>query len=392
MHGDEAASEHTAAPAVKDRSRRARGRAGTSKARACKKRPASRALPSSMEPSADEGETGQTAEPAAETRRVIAVEKEKTKKRRAKPAKPAKAAKDGAQKRRTRARSKKPDQGTEERRARSPENPFELPPPPGQTRLENVGARAVKKRLDAGAQPEVQSERLHVEEGPEESPPHLAEMGVVGPESADNGNGVRQSGTSSSLPSSSKASAASDASESSESSESSTSSSAASVSMHYCWRPCSNDDSIINESVDEQQQHGAAGAVAGGANASSFLQMRSHLMPQQTRSRAEMFAFPARHVERIHAHFGYDAVERLNDNMSQLKICSLYSGLGGAEISVHLMREALVKHIQERNLPIIPPRVPTCLLACEMNADCHKVLRSHEVPWTLRPCKWKSIL
>lgn len=97
------------------------------------------------------------------------------------------------------------------------------------------------------------------------------------------------------------------------------------------------------------------------------------------RSRTEMFSFPLRNVQRIHEHFGLDAVARLCKNLSRLSVMSLYSGLGGAEIAVSLTTSAARAYVQTNQLEeqVGYPAKPKNVLACDFNQDCQRILRAH---------------
>ena len=62
----------------------------------------------------------------------------------------------------------------------------------------------------------------------------------------------------------------------------------------------------------------------------------SDLDNEQVRCISSMFRFPFRHASRVQQHFGTDALERLRENLDGCVLLSLYSGLGGAELSLHL--------------------------------------------------------
>eukprot|EP00435_Cladocopium_sp_Y103_P017572 s47_g4.t1 len=54
----------------------------------------------------------------------------------------------------------------------------------------------------------------------------------------------------------------------------------------------------------------------------------------QTRSRIQMFSFPARTVQRLKKHYGMKSVQNLDMHLSDATVVSLYSGLGG-QASLH---------------------------------------------------------
>ena len=57
---------------------------------------------------------------------------------------------------------------------------------------------------------------------------------------------------------------------------------------------------------------------------------------------------------------------------------SLYSGLGGAEISCKLLGQALATNKVTPPPASEQPPIPEFLLACDHNGECQKILHSHE--------------
>lgn len=98
-----------------------------------------------------------------------------------------------------------------------------------------------------------------------------------------------------------------------------------------------------------------------------------------TRSREDVFGFAMRNVQRLHEHFGLDPLTRLSSNLSSLSVLSLYSGLGGAEISAALTTANLRKYVEDKELlgEVGFPTKPENVLACDIDQDCQKILKSH---------------
>lgn len=127
--------------------------------------------------------------------------------------------------------------------------------------------------------------------------------------------------------------------------------------------------------------------------ASAFLQFvegENELMPSQedpveviaegTRSREDMFQFGVRNIQRIHKYFGVKPLQTLSGNLSSLSILSLYSGLGGAEIAAAITATSLRSYIETNGGlqgSVDFPMKPHNLLACDINSDCQKILKSH---------------
>lgn len=68
----------------------------------------------------------------------------------------------------------------------------------------------------------------------------------------------------------------------------------------------------------------------------------------------------------------------MRDHISRVKILSLFSGLGGAEICFFQSYLAIKKKCVELNLE--EPAKPECLIACDVDEFCLKVLQSHMHP------------
>ena len=63
---------------------------------------------------------------------------------------------------------------------------------------------------------------------------------------------------------------------------------------------------------------------------------RSDLDEEHITSTSSMFRYPLRHAKRVLEHFGATAFGRLRENLDGCTLLSLYSGLGGAELSLRL--------------------------------------------------------
>ena len=117
---------------------------------------------------------------------------------------------------------------------------------------------------------------------------------------------------------------------------------------------------------------------------------KGDMRPEQMRTRKEMFSFVDRHLRRMHQHFGRESLLSLDEHLSNMSLLTLYSGLGGAEISAGLTFNGLQKLKQQEkdqwpeNFASTPPSFE---LACDYNTDCQKVLRNHVATWL----HWKHI-
>ena len=103
----------------------------------------------------------------------------------------------------------------------------------------------------------------------------------------------------------------------------------------------------------------------------------------QAVSLRDMFSHHFRSVQRIQEHWGNEAVIRLRDNLDYMRVTSLYSGLGGAELSASLAHVATADHCRRHGLVVPAAPIPT--MACEVDASCQKVLEQHTV--SRLPCE-----
>ena len=84
-------------------------------------------------------------------------------------------------------------------------------------------------------------------------------------------------------------------------------------------------------------------------------------------------------------HLGEKEFKQLCTNIDGVNLVSLYSGLGGAELSLGAMHAAVtteLQHMHQRGkcLDIKCPAPPTFLLACDIDTSCQTVLKQHEHP------------
>ena len=106
------------------------------------------------------------------------------------------------------------------------------------------------------------------------------------------------------------------------------------------------------------------------------------LEADEARCAASMFRFPVRHVRRVLEHFGQQSLQQLCDNLDGCKLLSLYSGLGGAELSLQSCWNAVQTVLNENPQLSVdrPQHQPTMAAACDIESACQKVLRNHSDP------------
>ena len=169
------------------------------------------------------------------------------------------------------------------------------------------------------------------------------------------------------------------AKEASSSSSSSSSSRSSSSAPDVALGEMEDDDTVL------ERKNPKDGGVEGDATPNSML------LAETTRTRSDVFRYHFRHVRRIWDHFGPDHVERIAQRLNQMTLVSLYSGLGGAEISAKLLATAVPHVLREKvargqtneaqqgdEFDSIKPEF---LLCCDKNKDCREILKSHSVPW-----------
>ena len=106
----------------------------------------------------------------------------------------------------------------------------------------------------------------------------------------------------------------------------------------------------------------------------------------EVRDAESMFAYAARNINRLAEHFGKQAVENLEQNLSGSVLLSLYSGLGGAELSLMGCWQAIGQYkalaTPDKDVAsdvaeydrLQPPKV---MAACDLDPCCQSVLGQH---------------
>ena len=89
-----------------------------------------------------------------------------------------------------------------------------------------------------------------------------------------------------------------------------------------------------------------------------------------------MYAFSQRHVARVIEHLGPDALQTLCTNLEGAHVVSLYSGLGGAELTVQSCWHAACAAAQAQGTEV-PTEPPHMAVACDVDTACQQVLRQH---------------
>lgn len=133
-------------------------------------------------------------------------------------------------------------------------------------------------------------------------------------------------------------------------------------------------DEMFGELLDEENP-GPADSMSPRAK---------EVQPDQVNSRQDAFSFVDRHLHRLQSHFGHQCLLNLSQNLGEMAVMSLYSGLGGAEISAGLIHTSMtrMKAKDPNSFPdTFASKAPSMQLACDCNSDCQKVLRSHIDPW-----------
>ena len=96
---------------------------------------------------------------------------------------------------------------------------------------------------------------------------------------------------------------------------------------------------------------------------------------------AGLFGFARRNVNRITEDFDSNALHNLARNLDGCKLLSLYSGLGGAELSLlncwSAVCEAMTSHGKP---PEALPSKPVFAAACDIDPSCQSVLTQHSDP------------
>lgn len=94
----------------------------------------------------------------------------------------------------------------------------------------------------------------------------------------------------------------------------------------------------------------------------------------------DLFKTHFRYVDKLVEKDGPAGLQALAEKLSKIKIFSLFSGLGGAELAAQQMYVAVAKKCNELGLP--SPKMPENLLSCDYDTMCQRVLQGHAHPST----------
>ncbi|CAE7776792.1 unnamed protein product, partial [Symbiodinium necroappetens] len=107
---------------------------------------------------------------------------------------------------------------------------------------------------------------------------------------------------------------------------------------------------------------------------------------EEARDATSIFQYADRCVHRVWQHFGLDGIQNLRNNISGCALLSLYSGLGGAELSCAACWQSVCRFLttqsckDERLVNLPPPSPPVNFGACDVEASCQAVLKQHASP------------
>lgn len=234
---------------------------------------------------------------------------------------------------------------------------FQLPPPAGQLEVSWSGAqvRAVakkrvrKRQLKAKARPKAKATSKRAAKAKAKS-----QQSVDQEEVRSDGDGEQLA-----------AAARSSSSSSSSSSASSSRLFEPPPSQHVLEYEDENEDGAVSMRPEQPQSTAPDGIGAFPVTVTSTL--------------TEMFQHHVRNVKRLQSCFGSKCVNNLISNLNKMRVASLYSGIGGAELSVGLIHKALSLTMPPEKVPDHP--IP--VLACEMDVCCQRVLQAHQALLTL---------
>ena len=90
------------------------------------------------------------------------------------------------------------------------------------------------------------------------------------------------------------------------------------------------------------------------------------------------FSFINKLFEKEEKAKGIEHLKAISKLLSEVKVFSLFSGLGGAELAVQQLFQAVVRKCKEEGIEA--PSPPENLLSCDFDSACQKVLSQHDCP------------
>ena len=97
------------------------------------------------------------------------------------------------------------------------------------------------------------------------------------------------------------------------------------------------------------------------------------------KSLTDLFQHHFRTVDRLADMYGREGIRNLAENISEMSIISLFSGIGGAELLMHHLWLATKRKCEQMGISPLPEQ-PLPLLACDVDSECQQVLMNHLYP------------
>ena len=93
-------------------------------------------------------------------------------------------------------------------------------------------------------------------------------------------------------------------------------------------------------------------------------------------SAKDLFGLHFNFIEKLFQKDGVEGLKVISGMLGKVKVFSLFSGLGGAELCVQQLFRAVDQKCAE--VGIDRPLPPQNLLSCDVDASCQKVLSQHK--------------
>lgn len=98
-------------------------------------------------------------------------------------------------------------------------------------------------------------------------------------------------------------------------------------------------------------------------------------------SATDIFSLHFKVIEKLFEKDGAAGLKAMSETLGKIKVLSLFSGVGGAELASQQLFNAVKRKCEEKGLE--PPNMPENLLSCDVDVACQEVLANH-----LRPSRY----
>lgn len=92
----------------------------------------------------------------------------------------------------------------------------------------------------------------------------------------------------------------------------------------------------------------------------------------------DLFSLHFKCIDKLFEKDGVNGLETMSETLGKIKVFSLFSGLGGAELAAQQLFHAVKSKCEQQGVK--PPDMPENLLSCDVDPACQEILANHLHP------------